>query len=158
MDGIVTGILMGLGGTIAMDAWSWALARLGVAPFPNWAMPGRWLAHIPRGRIFHDDITQAGGVSGELELGWGLHYAVGIIYGVVFALAAGAGWRGAPSFPPLWIYSIVLVGAGWFLLQPGMGLGIAASKTPKPWKVRILNIIAHTVFALGMWGGALVAA
>ena len=158
MDGIWVGVLMGLGGTLAMDVWAWILARLGGAPFPNWAMPGRWLAHIPRGQVFHDDIGAANGVPGELGLGWGLHYGVGILYGIVFALAAGAGWLSAPTFLPLWIYSIVLVGAGWFLLQPGMGLGFAASKTPNPWKVRILNIVAHTVFALGMWGGAVMVA
>lgn len=47
--------------------------------------------------------------------------------------------------------------AGWFLLQPGMGLGWAAAKTPKPWKGRGLGLVAHTLFAVGMWGGAVAA-
>jgi hypothetical protein len=47
------------------------------------------------------------------------------------------------------------VGAGWFLLQPGLGIGWAASKTPNPTKVRVLNLVAHTIFALGMYVVAL---
>ena len=153
MNVFLTGVVMGLAGTLAMDLWAWLLARLGVAPFPNWGMPGRWLAQIPRGRVFHDDIGAVPAVAGELGLGWALHYGVGVIYGLVFALAAGPDWLAAPTFLPLWIYSMVLIGAGWFLLQPGMGLGWAASKTPNPWKVRVMGLLAHTVFAAGMWVG-----
>lgn len=47
------------------------------------------------------------------------------------------------------------VAAGWFLLQPGLGIGWAASKTPNPNKVRALNLAAHTVFGLGLWLTAL---
>ena len=145
---------MGIGGTVAMDVWAWILARVGVVPFPNWAMPGRWLAHSVRGHVFHDDIGQAEPVSGELTLGWLLHYGVGILYGVVFLLLAGDDWLITSQFWPLWIFSLITIAAGWFLLQPGMGLGWAASKTPNPWKARMLGLIAHTVFAVGMWGVA----
>ncbi|MGG2478089.1 DUF2938 family protein, partial [Rhizobium sp. BR5] len=60
-----------------------------------------------------------------------------------------------PSFIQPWIVGIITVGAGWFLLQPGLGIGWAASKTPNPNKVRVLNLVAHTVFALGMYVVAL---
>jgi hypothetical protein len=151
----VLGVLMGLGGTLAMDAWAWVLSRLGIAPFPNWAMPGRWLAHVFRGRVFHDDIGAASSVSGELALGWLFHYGVGVLYGLAFVMIAGASWAAAPGFVPVWIFSLITIAAGWFLLQPGMGLGWMASKTPSPWKVRVLGLVAHTVFALGMWVVAL---
>jgi len=151
---IVTGVVMGVLGTLAMDLWALLLARIG-QPAPNWAMPGRWLGHIPKGTVFHEDIGAAAPVPNELGLGWALHYGVGILYGVIFVLIAGAGWVAAPSFVPLWIFCLVTIAAGWFLLQPGMGLGWAASKTPNPWKVRVMGLIAHTVFACGMWIGAL---
>ncbi|MGO7565875.1 DUF2938 family protein, partial [Rhizobium johnstonii] len=57
---------------------------------------------------------------------------------------------------PAWILGIVTVGAGWFLLQPGLGIGWAASKHPTPNKVRCFNLLAHTVFALGLYGTALI--
>lgn len=146
---------MGLGGTVAMDVWAWTLARAGVAPFPNWAMPGRWLGHVFGGRVFHDDIAAVDPVAGELGLGWALHYGVGVLYGIVFVLLAGAEWNTEPTFFPIWIFSLITIAAGWFLLQPGMGLGWAAAKTPSPWKVRGMGLVAHTVFALGMWSVAL---
>ncbi len=151
---IWTGIIMGLAGTLAMDIWALVLERFG-QPRPNWAMPGRWLGHLFKGRVFHDSIGEAEPVANERALGWALHYGVGVIYGVVFLLIMGAGWLSNPTFLPLWIFSILTIAAGWFLLQPGMGLGWAASKTPDPWRVRKMGLAAHTVFAMGMFAGVL---
>lgn len=147
---IATGVLMGLIGTLAMDVWAIALNRAFGQPMPNWAMVGRWAGHLP-GRVFHDDIAAAEPVSGELRLGWLVHYGVGILYGVIFVVLAGADWVAAPTFLPLWLFALVTIAAGWFLLQPGLGLGWAASRTPDPWKARAMGLVAHTVFALGMW-------
>ncbi len=151
MNGLTIGLAMGIGGTVAMDLWAFVLAKAGVAPFPNWAMPGRWMGHVFRGRVFHEAIGDASPVAQELPLGWVFHYAVGAVYGVVFVLLAGANWLASPTFLPVWIFSLLTIAAGWFLLQPGMGLGWAASKTPSPWKTRGLGLAAHTVFGLGMW-------
>lgn len=151
----MTGFLMGVVATAAMDLWGLVLNRVAGQPLSNWAMPGRWVGHLPRGRVFHDAIADAAPVPGELQVGWAFHYAVGIIYGIALAAIMGPGWLAAPTFLPAWVFSILMVGFGWFLLQPGMGLGWAASKTPNPWKVRGLNLAAHTVFALGLWVGAL---
>ncbi len=147
---IWTGVLMGLAGTLAMDIWALLLERFGQAR-PNWAMPGRWLGHVFKGQVFHDDIGAAEPVRHELALGWALHYGVGVLYGVVFVLLAGQGWVENPSFLPLWVFSLATIAAGWFLLQPGMGLGWAASRTANPWKVRAMGLVAHTVFAVGIW-------
>lgn len=70
-------------------------------------------------------------------------------------MLVGPGWFAEPTFLPAWIWAIVTVAAGWFLLQPGLGIGWAASKTPNPTKVRVLNLAAHTVFGLGLWLTAL---
>ena len=155
-DILLTGILMGVLATLAMDLWALVLNRLAGQPLPNWAMPGRWLVHVTRGTVFHDAIANAAPVTGELQIGWVFHYAVGIIYGICLAAIMGPQWLAGPTFMPAWVFSILMVGFGWFLLQPGMGLGWAASKTPNPWKVRGLNLAAHTVFALGLWAGALI--
>ena len=71
---------------------------------------------------------------------------------------SGAAWFASPTFLPAWILGMVTVGAGWFLLQPGLGLGIAASKLPNANKVRLFNLVSHTVFALGLYGTALLIA
>ncbi len=152
----IAGVLMGVLATVAMDLWALALNRFAGQPLPNWAMVGRWVAHLARGTVFHDAIAEAPRVPGELQIGWVFHYAVGIIYGLALAAIMGPAWLAEPTFLPAWVFSILMVGFGWFLLQPGMGLGWAASKTPAPWKARAMNLAAHTVFALGLWVGALV--
>jgi hypothetical protein len=91
----------------------------------------------------------------ELALGWIGHYAVGILYGILLIVFTGQSWLAAPTFLPAWILGIATVGAGWFLLQPGLGLGWAASKLPNANRVRALNLVSHTIFAAGMFGTAL---
>lgn len=148
------GIAMGVGATILMDIWAIILSGVFGQPAPNWAPVGRWFWHLGRGKVFHDAIADAKPYEHELALGWIGHYAIGIIYGLVLAVIMGPSWLAAPTFIPAWILGIVTVGAGWFLLQPGLGLGWAASKRPNPNKVRALNLIAHTVFAIGLYGTA----
>lgn len=158
MDAIYYGFFIGLGATLAMDVWAIILNRVWGMPLPNWAMPGRWFAHVFKGKIFHEDIKQADEISGELALGWLFHYGVGVVYGMLFLVLVGTDWLTAPGFLSAWIFAIATISAGWFLLQPGMGLGWAASKTPAPWSARGLGLIAHTVFGLGLWGsGVLIA-
>ena len=147
---------MGIGATVAMDVWAILLNRFAGQGLPNWANPGRWLGHVFRGKLFHDDIEKAAPISNELALGWGLHYGVGILYGIVLAVLMGPEWLAAPTFLPAWIFALITISAGWFLLHPGMGLGWAASKTPNPWKSRIMGLLAHTIFGLGLWLTALV--
>lgn len=151
---IWTGVVMGLCGTLAMDLWAQGLHRLFGQPLPDWGMVGRWAGHLPT-RVFHDDIGAASPIGGEVTLGWAVHYGVGVIYGVIFVLLAGAGWLADPRFVPVWGFSLLTIAAGWFLLQPGLGLGWAASRTDAPWTARGMGLVAHTVFALGMWVGAL---
>jgi hypothetical protein len=149
------GAVIGFGATVLMDLWAVLLWQVFNQGAPNWAMPGRWCWHLQYGTVFHDDIGDAAPFAYEQALGWVFHYVVGIAYGIILALIVGPAWFAAPTFLPALIWGIVTVGAGWFLLQPGLGIGWAASKTPNPWKVRALNLAAHTVFALGLWGTAL---
>ncbi|MGX5720025.1 DUF2938 domain-containing protein [Shinella zoogloeoides] len=155
MELLLKGVAIGVGATVLMDAWAVVLWKVFRQGRPNWAPVGRWFWHLKNGTVFHDDIGKAEPYAGELALGWIGHYAVGILYGVILALVMGAGWFAAPTFLPAWILGIVTVGAGWFLLQPGLGIGVAASKLPNANTVRALNLVAHTVFALGLYGAAL---
>ncbi|WP_460451235.1 DUF2938 domain-containing protein [Alsobacter sp. SYSU BS001988] len=148
-------IVIGAAGTALMDVWAILLNRAFGVPSPNWALVGRWFGHLPSGAVFHEDIGAAAPVANELALGWVAHYAIGVLYAAVLLVVAGPGWAQSPTFLPAWIIGLVTVGAGWFLLQPGMGAGWAASRRPNANQIRILNVVAHTVFAAGMYAGAL---
>lgn len=148
-------VAIGAGGTVLMDIWAFLLFLLAGQSKPNWAPVGRWFWHLRTGKVFHDDIAKSEPYRHEQALGWISHYAVGIAYGILLVAFAGPAWLAAPTFLPAWIVGIVTIGAGWFLLQPGLGIGWAASKLPNANKVRFLNFVSHTVFAAGMYGTAL---
>jgi hypothetical protein len=149
-------MIIGIGATVLMDIWAIIVAKATGGSLPNWAPVGRWFWHLGRGKVFHDDIGKAAPYEHELALGWIGHYAVGILYGILLVQIAGPGWLSQPTFLAAWIWAVVTVGAGWFLLQPGLGIGWAASKTPNPAKVRFLNIVSHTVFGFGLYATALI--
>ncbi len=154
-DIIWRGIVIGIGATVLMDIWAIVLHRFFGQSAANWAPVGRWFYHLKNGKVFHDSIANAAPYEHELALGWISHYVTGIVYGLALAIIMGPAWLAGPTFIPAWILGIVTVGAGWFLLQPGLGIGWAASKTPNPAKARAMNLIAHTVFAIGLYGTAL---
>ncbi len=145
------GILIGIGATIIMDIWAYAVSFLPGQSRPDWTLVGRWFWYLRRGQIFHDDINTMPPYRHELALGWIGHGTVGILYGVIFAFYGGKDWFAHPVFLPAWIFGILTVGAGWFLLQPGLGIGWAASRLPNATNVRIMNLLSHTFFALGLY-------
>lgn len=157
-DLIWRGVAIGLGATILMDIWAVILWKVLGQGAPDWAMVGRWCWHLQSAKVFHHDIADAAPFAQEQALGWIFHYAVGILYGVILAVFMGPTWLAAPTFLPALLWGIVTVAGGWFLLQPGLGIGRAASKTANPTRSRAMNLMAHTVFALGLWGTALLTA
>jgi Protein of unknown function (DUF2938) len=148
-------LVMGVAATALLDGWAMLLNRLFGFGLPNWAMVGRWLAGLPAGQLVHQDIGQATPVANELTFGWIFHYAVGIAFAMATLALGGAPWAKAPTLPlPLFV-GVVTVGFGWFVLQPALGAGIAASRKPDANRIRLLNIAGHIVFGLGMWLAAL---
>jgi hypothetical protein len=43
----------------------------------------------------------------------------------------------------------------YFIMQPALGLGIAAAKTPHPNQARLKSLVTHTVFGVGLYLSAL---
>ncbi|WP_227320806.1 DUF2938 domain-containing protein [Acidisoma silvae] len=155
IDLLWRGLLIGIGATILMDIWAFILAAFPGQSRPNWRPVGRWVGHLGNGRVFHDDIAAAAPFALENSMGWVFHYVVGALYGAILVALTGPGWLVHPTFWPAWIWGIVTIAGGWFLLVPGLGLGWAASRTPNPNRVRIMGLIAHTVFGFGLYATAL---
>lgn len=148
-------VVLGVAATALLDVWALFLKRaFAIAP-PNWAMVGRWVGHLPQGRFVHDDIGKAAPVANELAIGWVFHYVVGIVFAAALLAIWGMGWTRQPTLIPALIVGYVTIGCGWFILQPGMGAGIAAMNRPNAGQIRLLNFLGHTVFALGLYGAAL---
>lgn len=145
--------LIGLGATALMDLWQLALARLG-QPASNFALVGRWVGHMRRGRLVHASIARAEPVRAESGLGWAIHYAVGLAFAGLLYLAAGPGWLHQPTPGPALLFGVLSVAAPFLLMQPAMGAGIAAARTPTPAKNRLRSLVNHTVFGVGLYLGA----
>jgi len=147
-------VLIGIGATALMDVWALFLHAAFKMPLPNWALVGRWFCCLTQGAVFHDDIARAEQWPCEKAVGWIAHYAIGVFYAVLLIAFTGPEWLSNPTFLPAWILGMITIGAGWFLLQPGMGAGWAASRRPNPMQVRFFSILAHTVFAIGLYATA----
>jgi hypothetical protein len=153
---IFLAVLIGIGGTALLDLWAQLLkATLGL-PTPPWHLVGRWFAGMRHGQFVHrNGIGNSPEAPNELRIGWTMHYAVGIVFAAAVLLIWGVQWAHSPTFLPALIVGLVTIGAGWFILQPGMGVGVACNKAPNPAVARLQNVVGHVVFAIGMYGAAL---
>lgn len=157
MELIVRSILIGAGATLTMDAWAALLRRFGI-PSLNFAMLGRWVGHLPRGRLVHESIARAAPVKGELALGWATHYAIGISLAGVLLATYGLEWAHAPTLLPALVIGVVTVAAPLLVLQPALGAGIASRKTPTPLRNSLKSLATHVVFGSGLYLAARVMA
>jgi hypothetical protein len=151
MDYLVTAVLTGVGATAVMDFWSVARKRLLGIPPPDYGLVGRWLAHLARGRFRHDRIAASPPVRGERLIGWTAHYLIGIAFAAMLLAIWGLEWARLPTIGPALIFGIGSVAAPFLLMQPGMGAGIAASRTPRPAAARFQSIVTHAIFGLGLY-------
>lgn len=158
MSLIVSGVAIGLFATLCINIWAFLLFKTIGMPMPNRAMMGRWAANFSRGKLFHESIATTPPEPQETAIGWMFHVCVGSAFGVMLAILVGEEWFTAPTPVPAVIFGIVTVGFGWFLMQPGMGLGPAGSKTPNPTKGRLNSLAGHVVFGMALWVGALLLA
>lgn len=143
-------VAIGIGATAIMDLWAATQKRLFGVPSLDYRFVGRWIGHFPRGRFRHDGIAKVAPVLGEAAIGWTAHYVIGIVFAGLL-LGLWPNWLSEPTFLPALIVGIGSIFAPFFIMQPGLGAGIAASRTPKPWLSRFRSLVAHTSFAIGLF-------
>ena len=146
----ITAIFVGAGATIIMDLWLMFLKRLGVQTL-NFAFIGRWVGHLRHGQFIHASIGKAPPIFGELLLGWLTHYAIGIFFAALLIAIQDVAWISNPTLLPALCIGMGTVVAPLFVMQPAMGSGFAASKTPTPLKNCLRSFINHTVFGFGLY-------
>ena len=151
---ITNALLIGIGATIVMDIWGAFLKHaLGIVGL-NYAFVGRWFGHMLKGKFKHNRISEAPPVKRELFIGWSIHYLTGVIFTFVFLLIVKSTWLVSPTIFPAVLFGIITVVFPYFIMQPCLGLGIAASKTPSPHIARIKSAITHLVFGFGLYVSA----
>ena len=151
IDFLIAAVLIGCGATAVMDVWGVVKARLwGVASL-DYALLGRWIGHMPRGRFAHRSIAAAVPVAGERALGWLVHNLTGIAFAALLLAVRGLGWLDAPTLAPALTIGLGTVLFPFLVMQPALGAGFAASRTPAPGRARFHSLVTHAVFGLGLY-------
>jgi hypothetical protein len=151
---LTRGVLIGAGGAASMDAWALVSRRAFSIKGLDYAMLGRWIGHFRRRRFFHERIASADPVRGERRVGWVAHYSIGIAFAFLLLAVWGLDWARSPTIWPALLIGLGTIVAPWFVLQPGMGAGIAGSRTPNPRAARLRNLATHTAYGIGLYASA----
>ena len=152
---VLGAIAIGIGATLVMDLWNLVLRRAFSIRSLDYCLLGRWLRHMAGGTLRHASITAASQKPFECPVGWIAHYTIGVVFALVFVLLASGDWLARPTLLPALLFGIGTVVFPFFIMQPSFGLGIAASRTPKPMQARLKSLATHTVFGVGLYVCAL---
>lgn len=155
IDNLQAAILIGIGATLIMDLWIAIQKYCFNIPSLSFCLVGRWLRYIPSGIFYHPQIAKTPKRSAECLIGWTAHYAIGILFALIL-ITLDQTWLSKPNLFVALAFGVITLVVPFFILQPGLGLGIAASKTSQPTKARIKSLITHSLFALGLYLSTLV--
>lgn len=144
-------ILIGLGATLTTDLWALFLKHAFKVAAPNYCLVGRWLRIMPEGTFEHSNIASIPQKSAECTVGWIAHYMIGIVFATMFLAFTGKDWIQHPTLIPSIIFGGVTVSAPLLIIQPALGLGVAASKTSNPTRARFRSLMNHIVFGIGLY-------
>jgi hypothetical protein len=150
--GTLAGTLaVGIGATALTDLWG-LLRRVAFGvEAPDYAMLGRWVGHMPRGRFRHESIHRAAPVPGERLIGWASHYLTGVVFAAVLVGVSGGTWLREPALQPALALGSASLAAPFLLMQPAMGNGVASSRSPHPARARLQSLVTHLVFGAGLY-------
>jgi Protein of unknown function (DUF2938) len=155
MENVIQGIEIGLLATLVIDIWAILLRRVARLPTANWALVGRWFGYLPRGKFVHHPIGDSAAIPYELMIGWVAHYSTGVAYGIAYlGIVQGLMLR-SPTLISALVFGLVTLVAPWLILQPGMGAGVFASRTPRPGVTRLVNVSVHAVFGVSLYRACL---
>lgn len=151
MQNLLSILFIGIGATLVMDLWGVLRKPLLGAPLPDYAMLGRWIAHMTHGQFRHDSIAASPSMGGEQIIGWAAHYLTGIAFAALLIGISGPTWIQSPTIGPALAVGIGTILAPFLIMQPGMGAGFAASKMPNPNAARLQSLLTHLAFGLGLY-------
>jgi hypothetical protein len=158
LEFLTRGVLIGAGAAALMDLWGLYSRRAFNVRGLDYAMLGRWIGNSARGRFVHERIASADPVRGERPLGWLAHYSIGIAFAFLLLAVWGLDWARSPTIWPPMIVGLGTIVAPWLVMQPAMGSGFAASRTPDPTAARLRNLATHAVYGIGLFATAAVLA
>jgi len=153
-DVLVGALAIGIGASAVMDLWNLFLKLAFSIPSLNYCLLGRWLCHMPSGTFWHASIARARQMPSECLVGWIAHYTIGAGLALGFLAVVSRDWLARPALPPALLYGFGTAVLPLFIMQPALGLGVAASRTPNAIQARVKSLLTHTVFGFGLYSCA----
>jgi hypothetical protein len=151
MEQALRAFVMGITATAAIDLWATFANRVLGWPRTDWGLVGRWIGHMRDGQFAHASIGSSPPIVHEPILGWVFHYVVGCLYAALYLMFVSAAQVGQPTLVSAVLFGLVTILSPWLIMQPALGLGICASKSPRANLVRLQNVIIHTTFGLALY-------
>lgn len=151
---ILSAVAIGVGASLLMDLWNLFLRLAFGIPSLDYCLLGRWLRHMPGGTFRHASISRAREMPLECMVGWMAHYTIGAGLAVGFLFVVSREWLLQPELLPALLWGVGTVVFPLFVMQPAFGLGVAASRTPRPTQARVKSLATHAVFGLGLYSCA----
>ncbi|WP_439619886.1 DUF2938 domain-containing protein [Hyphomonas sp.] len=148
-------LVIGIGATVFMDIWALVQKHVFRVKALDYGLVGRWVGHLALGHRIDGHISSAAIIPNERALGWTIHYLTGVVFAATFLAIMREDWILSPVIAPALLFGAVSVLAPFLILQPGLGAGIAASRTPKPNVARARSLVTHLMFGLGLYLSAL---
>jgi hypothetical protein len=116
MNYLLCASIVGVGATAVTDIWALIRERLLGIAAPNFALVGRWLALMLRGRFRHESIAAAPSVRHERLIGWTAHYLIGIVFAGLLLVVYGITWIDRPTIVPALLIGVGTVAAPFLLI------------------------------------------
>ena len=150
MDLILTGVLAGVLGTLAMDLLNLLFAHIGVLLRIDVGMIGRMSAGWARGRFCYSHPSEMKPVANEKLIGFITHFSIGVALAIPFVLGWDL-WIGGRA-SPVWavVYGVATTVASLFFVYPSMGLGVFGRKSPERIRAFITPLANHLFYGVGL--------
>ena len=122
-------------------------------PLTRYDMIGRWVLYMFEGTFHHTSISASAPMQGEMIMGWFGHYAIGVLFALILLGGWGISWLHRPTLLAAMVVGMVTTVIPYFLMQPGMGAGIAGTLSPNPTALQVKVLISHAIFGFGLYVG-----
>jgi uncharacterized membrane protein YeaQ/YmgE (transglycosylase-associated protein family) len=150
MNIVLTGVIAGVLGTLAMDLLNQLFSKIGMISKIDVATIGRMAAGWLNGRFRYSHPNEMEQHTNEVLFGYITHYCIGISFAFPYVLGWSLLIGGQTSSIWALYYGLATTAASWFFVYPSMGFGAFGLRSPDGIKSTITSLANHLFFGVGM--------
>ncbi|EZQ10540.1 DUF2938 family protein [Acinetobacter sp. Ver3] len=143
-------LALGLSATLIMDFLGWVRAMIFKIPSFNYAYLGRFFFLVKNKKYVYRNITEAPVHKFEYITGWVFHYITGIFFALIYTYIDNSHTT-LEAFISSILFGLSTAIIPFLVMQPILGFGFFASKTPNQWISIKNSLVAHLNFGIGLF-------